>query len=214
MKKTWLVAVALLGSSAYAGAFDDYFDAIRFDRPQVLVQLAQKGFDLNTRDEHFDPPIHQALKQNSTQTALMLAAREDVDINAYNPNGETALMLAAIRGDEAVFKAILARDPVINTGGWTVMHYVMSNPSEVGLRMAKALLALEPDVDAPSPNRSTPLMMAAKYGSVEQVKWLLEHGADPTVRNEQGLSAMDFAKASDRGPHRALIQAFLRGWTP
>ena len=55
-------------------------------------------------------------------------------------------------------------------------------------------------IDAESPNGTTPLMMAAQYGTPAAVKLLLEAGADPTLRNQLGLTAIDFAYRAK--PHR------------
>ena len=49
-------------------------------------------------------------------------------------------------------------------------------------------------IDAESPNGTTPLMMAAHYGTPAAVKLLLEAGADPTLKNQLGLTAIDFAR--------------------
>ncbi|MFZ9182625.1 MAG: ankyrin repeat domain-containing protein, partial [Hylemonella sp.] len=65
--------------------------------------------------------------------------------------------------------------------------------------------------DAESPNGTTPLMMAAMYGSPAAVKVLLEAGADPSIQNNLGLSALDFANQVKRQDSAALIQAFLLG---
>jgi ankyrin repeat protein len=61
-----------------------------------------------------------------------------------------------------------------------------------------ALLAHHAYIDAESPNGTTPLMMAAQYGVESVVVSLLEAGADASLRNEQGLSALDFARRADR----------------
>jgi ankyrin repeat protein len=56
-------------------------------------------------------------------------------------------------------------------------------------------------------------MMAAMYGSPEVVKILLEAGADPTLKNGLGLTALDFAKTMERNKESAnLIAAFVAGW--
>ena len=39
----------------------------------------------------------------------------------------------------------------------------------------------------------TPIMMAARGGHIYTVKLLLDEGADATLRNAQGLSAIDMA---------------------
>ncbi len=62
-------------------------------------------------------------------------------------------------------------------------------------------------IDAESPNKTTPLMMAALYGSPASVKLLLEAGADPWRRNELGLTAIDFAPRASRQNSAEMIAA-------
>jgi len=49
-------------------------------------------------------------------------------------------------------------------------------------------------IDAESPNKTTPIMMAARGGHILTVKLVLDEGADATLKNELGMSAMDFAE--------------------
>jgi uncharacterized protein len=55
-------------------------------------------------------------------------------------------------------------------------------------------------------------MMAAQYGTPEAVKLLLQEGADPIVKNQQGLTAVDFAKLGNRPDSLALIETATRVW--
>ena len=57
---------------------------------------------------------------------------------------------------------------------------------------------------------TAPLMMAARYGTPDVVRLLLEEGADPTLRNEQGLTALDFAVRAERRDAATLIGNALR----
>ena len=59
---------------------------------------------------------------------------------------------------------------------------------------------------------TTPLMMAAHYGTAKAVKLLLEEGADPRIKNSLGLSALDFALHGDDKLSAEYIQAFLQVW--
>ncbi|MGB4584254.1 MAG: ankyrin repeat domain-containing protein [Rhodoferax sp.] len=69
-------------------------------------------------------------------------------------------------------------------------------------------------IDAASPNNTTPLMMAAHYGTAAAVKLLLEAGADPMLKNDLGLTAIDFAHRANRAESAELIAAFIRGRQP
>ncbi|NCW41201.1 MAG: ankyrin repeat domain-containing protein, partial [Betaproteobacteria bacterium] len=100
------------------------------------------------------------------------------------------------------------------TLGGSVVQGCPSRPVDVGTPLDQSfdqrLLLLEHHayIDAESPNGTTPLMMAAYYGTPEATKLLLEEGADPLIKNQQGLTALDFAL---NGPHKeavAYVQAF------
>ena len=69
-------------------------------------------------------------------------------------------------------------------------------------------------IDAASPNGTTPLMMAAMYGNSSAVKLLLEAGADPTLKNQLGLTAIDFAQQVKRTESAEIIAAFVRARRP
>jgi uncharacterized protein len=67
-------------------------------------------------------------------------------------------------------------------------------------------------IDAASPNGTTPLMMAAMYGTTEAVKLLLESGADPTLRNQLGMSAWDFADRGSRPDAKEMLADAMKAW--
>jgi len=68
------------------------------------------------------------------------------------------------------------------------------------------LLSHSAYIDAESPNGTTPLMMAAMYGSPEVVKLLLDEGADRDHKNQLGMTALDFAKQGSRKDAIAILQ--------
>ena len=57
-------------------------------------------------------------------------------------------------------------------------------------------------------------MMAAKYGSAAAVKQLLEAGADPLLKNNLDLTAIDFANSNQRADAAAAIATFIRAQRP
>jgi ankyrin repeat protein len=64
-------------------------------------------------------------------------------------------------------------------------------------------------IDAESPNGTTPLMMAARYGSAKATQLLIEEGADLQTKNQLGLSALDFAKQGNRPDAQEIISKAL-----
>ena len=139
----------------------------------------------------------------------MLAAPK-LDLQARTPQGETALMIAAIRGrlDEA--RALVVRGADVNQTGWTPLHYAASGTQPQQPSLIALLLENHAYIDAGSPNGSTPLMMAAQYGTRESVQLLLEEGADPSLKNQLGLNAVDFALRAERKDVADSIAARVR----
>ena len=67
---------------------------------------------------------------------------------------------------------------------------------------------LEKGIDVNTTSRRsgfTALMAAACYGRVEIAKILLKHGADQTVRDSKGFSAIDFARKMNKKSVLALL---------
>mmetsp|Transcript_5769 Transcript_5769/g.13301 ORF Transcript_5769/g.13301 Transcript_5769/m.13301 type:complete len:191 (-) Transcript_5769:7-579(-) len=56
-------------------------------------------------------------------------------------------------------------------------------------------------------DRDRPIHVAARLGENEMVRLLLKAGADPTVKNSSGKTALDVAKAvNQRGSHQLVIE--------
>jgi ankyrin repeat protein len=64
-------------------------------------------------------------------------------------------------------------------------------------------------IDAESPNGTTPLMMAAQYGTPAAVKLLLSAGADPLIRNSLSMSALNFAIKAERFDTIKILRTFI-----
>jgi len=192
---------------ANAGAYDDFFKAIQLDQPVMVEDLLKRGFDPNTPNPDGVPALVKALQEQSFKVALVLAEHPQIKPNVRNSRDETALMLAALRGQEAVAIRLVARGAAVNKSGWTPLHYAATGGH---VRLAAFLMGAGADVNVESPNGTTPLMMAAMYGNSATVKLLLEAGAEAYVRNDQGLNAEDFALKAGRDDSARLIQQVLK----
>ncbi|MEN9538529.1 MAG: hypothetical protein RLZZ126_764 [Pseudomonadota bacterium] len=195
-------------SSSKAGSYEDFFVAIKQDNESVVRELLQRGFDVNSRDPNGQHPLFLAIRDKSEKSATVLLGWPQLDPDARNQADESPLMLAALRGDLSLAKRLVELGADVNKTGWTPLHYASTNGH---LEIMRLLLEHHAYIDASSPNDTTPLMMAAHYGSASAVKLLLEAGADPGIKNMLGLSAIDFAQRANRKEAADLIAAFIRG---
>ena len=196
---------------AHAGSYEDFFRAIKQDDPQAVTELLRRGFDPNTVDPKGRHGLFLALQDGSLKAAEALIAWPKTNVEWRSPKDESPLMLAALKGHKDLVRKLIARDADVNKPGWAPLHYAATGGH---LEVMLILLEEHAFIDAQSPNKSTPLMMAAMYGSPAAVRLLLEAGADPMVRNELGLTAVEFAQKANRSESAELIASAIRSKQP
>ena len=172
-------------------SYNDWFAAVEIDDARQCEQLMQRGFDPNTIEaERLDTALILSVRYRSWKVFALLLKKPDVQLNARSRNGDTALMIAAFTGETKAAIDLINKGAEINGPGWTALHYA----SAVGnVSVIRKLIEHSAYIDAESPNKTTPLMMAARGGHVASVQLLLDEGADVLVTNELGLTAQDFA---------------------
>lgn len=205
------LAAATVSIAAVAGSYEDFFRAVKSDNASAVTQLIQRGFDPNTRDAKGQTGLLLALREPSRRVSMVLIDAPKTDVDIVDPNGESALMIAALQGLREEVDGLLRRDAAVNKTGWTPLHYAATSGQ---IEIMKQLLENYAFIDAQSPNGTTPLMMAAMYGSTAGVKLLLDEGADPLMKNEQGLTAVDFARRANRSDAMELVSAAIRSKLP
>ena len=181
--------------SARAGAYEEFFLAVERDDGDTVAQLLQRGFDPNARNPEGQTALHLALRDQSPRVAEALWRHPGLEVDASNASGETPLMLAALRGQFEWAQRLLARGAKVHQAGWSPLHYAATGTET---RLVALLLDRGAPIDAASPNRSTPLMMAARYGAEATVDLLLQRGADKRLRNDRDLDAAGFARLAER----------------
>ncbi len=203
--------VLITFSSAFSGSYEDYFSAVKNDDAPAIRALLTRGFAGNVRDPQGDHALHVAIKENAAKAVQALLSWEKVEVEARNKVDESPLMLAALGGQMDIVKGLIERDADVNKTGWTPLHYAATRGH---LDVMRLLLDKSAYIDAASPNGTTPLMMAAFYGTPSSVKLLLEAGADPFLKNKQDLTAIDFAQRANRAEAADIIAAFVRAQQP
>ncbi|WP_296949631.1 ankyrin repeat domain-containing protein [uncultured Massilia sp.] len=197
---------ALSGVAALAVADDavDFFRAVEMDDARSVKSLLGRGVDPNGTSRAGEPALVLAVREGSMQVLDVLLAAPGIRVDAPAMNGNTALMMAAFKGNRPAVDALLAKGAAVNREGWTPLHYAAA-AGDVGI--AGLLLQRGARIDAVSPKASgayTPLMMAAREGREECAVFLAGKGADRRRKNAEGLDA---ARIAERADHRSIAAA-------
>jgi ankyrin repeat protein len=140
-----------------------------------------------------------------SRVRALLAAKADV--NATDPDGTTALFLAAQNGHLEVVRALLAAGADVNAAkpdGATALFIASAYGH---LEVVQALLAAKPNLNAKrAGDGGTALFIAAQEGRLEVVKALLAAKADVNAKGNYGATPL--TQASGLG-HLEVVRALL-----
>lgn len=193
--KHWIVIAGLslsVVSTSYA-VEDAFWLDVQNNKVSSVTQYLAQGVDPNIQSREQQPAVMWAIQNDAWRVYDLLLNHRAFDPNAVNSLDETPLMYLAIVGDTARAQELIAKGAKVNRLGWSPLHYAASKGQ---LPMTQLLLAQGALVNAPSPDGTTPLMMAARSGSSQLVNLLLEKGADPTTLSVTKLSAADWAESN------------------
>lgn len=176
-------------SQASAGSYDDLLTAIKLNDLVEAEALFAKGMDPDTTDPNANSLLMLAVREDHLDMARRLLDRK-AKVGAKNRYGETALMLAAAKGNPEMVKLLVQRGAAINQTGWNPLIYAAWQGHE---HVVKYLLEKGAEIDALAPNGTSALMMAARGGHLEVVRLLLWKVADPNIKSDAGARALTWA---------------------
>ena len=134
--------------------------------------------------------------QNNDYIGAKQYINDGANINAVNDTQETILACALrYRCDDDIVELLLQKGADLfacNEDGVSILDYaIMYNH----IKLVEEILKTDIDINKTKrPSQFTPLMGAVCYGRKEIAVMLLKKGADVTLRDIKGLSALDFAK--------------------
>lgn len=201
-----LCALAVLlccAGPVWADAYEDSLSAASLGNDGDLVQLLNRGMDTETVDGSGNTLLILAARDGHLSTVDLLIKRR-AKVAARNFAGDSALMMAVLKGETAVVQRLLEAGAPINHSGWTPLMYAAF---EGRADLVDLLLGKGAEINARSPNQSTPLMLAARNGHLDAVRRLLKAGADPDLRNDQGFTAESWAVGNGNTDAADLIKA-------
>ena len=202
--------------------------AVVRDDVEVVESLLRAGADVDAANDYGVTPLTLACtNRNAAVVEQLLGA--GADPNATTGMGETALMSCAGTGSAAALEALFEHgasnvDATEKSHGQTALMWAAAqeNPeavrvllehgADVHARSATHLLPVNLGDGDPfeqfvmQPQRgSTPLLMAARNGRIENARLLLDAGADVNEQMPTGESALVLASFSDQGKFAAYL---------
>ena len=133
--------------------------------------------------------------------------KQRADVNAPQPDGTTALHLAAHRDDREIAELLVragANVKATNRYGMTPLSLACTNGN---VALIQLLLTAGADPNAELPGGETALMTAARTGVADAVKALLIHGAK--VKAKEGRRGQDSLMWAAAEGHVSAIQLLL-----
>ncbi len=126
---------------------------------------------------------------------VKLARSQGLAVDAKGEDDRTALMLAAFNGHTAIVEYLIAEGAEIDARDniqRTALMYASTLPN---VATVQRLLDAKAEINAiDSGEHWTPLMFAAGEGHTAVCKLLLDQGADASMTDIDGESALDFAQ--------------------
>lgn len=106
---------------------------------------------------------------------------------------DTAVILASRRGQLAIVEELISAGVNPNHRNMDGTNALWASVVANSVPIADALLAAGADIDNQNDNGATVLMYAASNSKPEWVKYLLEKGADTTLKSLDDFTALDLA---------------------
>lgn len=213
-----LLKTVVLLAAAFAASCDlpdggpaaQLTSAIRANDTVRVRQLLADGVSPNVSVEGGGwTPLMTAVMQDNAETVKLLLD-SGADLYARTRNLQTPLHLAARWGKPAAAEVLLrykASPEMLDELGWTpLMWAAMRNKGPV----AEKLLKAGARINAIDSDGNTPLILSVWRGHRDTALVLLAHGANPALKNREGLDAAGVA-AKNGFP---ALAAELRAYSP
>lgn len=175
------------------------------DADVILEALLAAGAKVDARDHDGWTAVHYATVNGNWQSLnKLIAAKANLDIAASDQY--TALMMAIGSGRGNMAEKLInagAKFPTAWPGGSSTLLHATSGRDLESVRIA---LAHNPKLNEPyAKDGSTPLIIAAWNGDAQIVMELLRAGADPSIKDKEGKTALDNAVEAKEPEIAALL---------
>ena len=175
------------------------------DTASTVRMLRELGSFQSVTSDHGDGPLHWAASAGHTDLVVWLL-RQGANPDMGDAKQVTPLKMAAICDHHSTVSALLsagANPNLCDSSGFAPLHCAAFQ----GTACTSLLLLVGADPNIAARDGSTPLHVV---GSTSAAKLLLEYGANPLIRDAEGLSPSGRAFLDERG----VVGEFLDSSVP
>lgn len=208
-KKAKQIAIIILGlivlplTTRAQDNHQSFINSVNRGDVDTVSEFLDQGFDVNARIRKNRTALIQAANDGYTDLVKTLLDR-GADINAQDDIDMTALMHSVKNSHIEVVKLLLSKGADVNLsseGGLVAFHWVGMTGN---IEIAKLFLERGVDINTQSKNNgTTALTMAAIFGRPNIVPFLLNNGADKTLTNSKGETALMIAEERE---HSGIVR--------
>lgn len=166
--------------------------AARVARADAAKRILDNGADANCQDNTGRTPLHAAVAADARGVFAILLRHRATNLNARMHDGTTPLILAARLAIEGMVEDLIQADADINASDnslKTALHWAaaVNNVDAVNILLCTA------NRDAQDEKEETPLFLAAREGSFEACKALLDSNAGRDIPDHMDRTPRDVA---------------------
>ena len=163
------------------------------DEKQV-TWLIEHGADVNLQDEDGDTALHFACRSHASLEILSCLIENGASINACTNCKVTPLMMAVENCHKDVVSFLIEHEANVDLqdeDGDTALHFAC-NSDHASLEILSCLIENGASINACTDCKITPLMMAVQNCHKYVVSYLIEHGANVDLQDEDGDTALHY----------------------
>jgi ankyrin repeat protein len=149
---------------------------------------------IDSMEKYFNKSLSALYKED--MKGFQISMLEFDDLNFIDDEGRSLIFYAVLEGQFNAVKLLIEKNINLNirdANGWTPLHYAVS---EHYLEISNLLIEKGVEVNSKDNFGNTIIWRAVftSKGRGEIIESLLNHGANPLIKNDSDISALELAK--------------------
>ena len=187
--------------------FSNLHNAVYYGNLINVKKSLNEGIDIDSKMPNGDTALLMAVNlRNNAIADFLIGAKANIE--SANFNRQTPLLICAGTGNMEMLQNLITGNANLNHQdiiGQAALHLAArENRFDVVKLLFKkkagffnSLFGTKINPNLKTDQGATPLHFAVAQGSIEIIPFLLQHGADATIKDNAGMTAYDAAKGKD-----------------